>query len=165
MTIRQYGVVGLLLMVSACAQPKPYYTIKTTYDPAVTVWAQQKGTATIRGQAFLKTRGGDVKLCAGNEVGLIPDSPYVEEIAAAMRSGQFSGPANKDPAYVASVRRTLCDAQGNFSFHDLPAGEWIVQAVVRWQVPIGASMLRQGGVLIKRATTKPGETTDIIVTE
>jgi hypothetical protein len=41
---------------------------------------ENPGNASLRGQAFMKTRGGDVKLGAGSTVILIPTTPYTTEI-------------------------------------------------------------------------------------
>jgi len=42
-------------------------------DAEFASWAGT-GNANIGGQAFLKTLGGDVKTCAGQDVSLIPDN-------------------------------------------------------------------------------------------
>jgi hypothetical protein len=53
------------------------------------------GPATLHGQAFFKTVGGDVKTCAGSGVFLMPANPYGEGLATADSKG-FND-ANSDP--------------------------------------------------------------------
>jgi hypothetical protein len=94
-------------------------------------WAGN-GPANLRGQAFLKTVGGDVKTCAGERVLLLPGIPYVDELFEKAKGGISASP---DPQLMSYVRSTICDAQGNFSFAQLPAQRWYVVTRVTWGVP------------------------------
>jgi hypothetical protein len=135
------------------------YTIQTPYDPAAAEWSTKDGDATIKGQAFLKTRGGDVKTCAGNKVTLIPSTARQDEIARAIDAG-YNKLIGSVPGGGLDWRNTRCDAQGNFVFTKLPAGTWWVEAVVRWE----AADSIQGGGVREKVTTRPGDTADVIVT-
>jgi len=95
-------------------------------------WAGS-GPANLHGQAFLKTVGGDVKTCAGEPVILMPDNPYSEEMVSADAKG-FPD-ANVDPRVTSYLRRTICDAHGNFAFFNLPVGGWYIDTKVTWEIP------------------------------
>ena len=90
------------------------------------------GKSTLRGQAFLKTVGGDVKTCAGESVALVPTNPYFDELLEKWRVGVS---VNPDPRALATVRHSICDAQGNFTFTSLPTQRWYVLTSVTWGVP------------------------------
>jgi hypothetical protein len=132
------------------------------------------GPSNLRGQAFLKTVGGDVKTCAGEFVVLLPATPYVDEVIA---KGKAAVSADVDSRLMTYSRKTICDAQGNFSFAGLPAQRWYVLTLVTWGVPhIDAPSARpgpltslllgipaspatdqQGGDLVQVVTLTPGD--------
>ena len=67
----------LLLCTIGCAtipKPRTVEFIESEYDPYA-----GSGTGTIAGQAFFRTRGGDVKFGAGCEVHLNPVTSYSTE--------------------------------------------------------------------------------------
>lgn len=91
-----------------------------------------KGTANLRGQAFLKTVGGDVRTCAGSRVLLIPGNAYGDEMIAKERANLTAKPDRK---FMAQIRDTICDAQGNFTFSSVPSARWYVSTAVTWGIP------------------------------
>jgi hypothetical protein len=151
------------LALAGCAQP---YVIQAQFDPKLVEWSRQTGTATIRGQGFMRTRGGEVRTCAGQPAFLTPRSPYSDETHLFL-SQPHMGRApvqNTSPLASGFARSATCDAQGNFVFRDLPAGEWYVRVNVTWEVPISAySTALQGGTLSRPVTTRPGQTEELIV--
>jgi hypothetical protein len=59
------------------------------------------------------------------------------------------------------VKVAICDAQGNFSIPNVPAGDWILAADVRWVV--GGS--RQGGSLQQVVRVVDGGTNRFILSD
>ncbi len=55
-------------LATACATRVVAPVQRIPFPEAEYATLKMNGTAVIRGQAFLKTRGGDVKTAAGNEV-------------------------------------------------------------------------------------------------
>lgn len=94
-------------------------------------WAGS-GPGSLHGQAFLKTVGGDVKTCAGERVLLFPATPYVDNL---LDKGKHGISVSPDPRLASYEKSTICDAQGNFSFTQLPAQRWHVLTRVTWAVP------------------------------
>lgn len=102
------------------------------------------GSGGVRGQAFLRQRGGGVVTCAGEDVVLLPSVPYFREvIEEALARKQLSFAVGIANAYKSVVRRSTCDAQGNFAISDVPAGRWFVLTQVSWMVAARV----QGGVV------------------
>jgi len=152
------------------------FHIQTPFLPADFQPWSGPGPATIRGQAFMKTRGGDVKTCAGTTVILVPLNAYGREFLAADRQG-FTAADNADPHFADYLRQVTCDAQGNFVFAGVPAGPWAIEAVVTWQTsysgpddpgPLTMLLLgikphpdmdMQGGGLVKEINAVAGENT------
>ena len=59
----------------------------------------RQGTSTITGQAFVKTVGGEVRYGAGDEVSLVPVTPYTTEMTLAWRANVLGRPPQTDPGY------------------------------------------------------------------
>lgn len=131
-------------------------TIFATLDATQAAAFAGTGTANLHGQAFLKTVGGDVKTCAGEEVTLMPGLPYFDEFVAKSRSGLD---LHADQRAMDLVRHTICDAQGNFAFTGLPSQRWYIVTTVTWDVPqVGfGGMDRQGGQLLQSINLHAGD--------
>ena len=156
------GMASLMLLGGCSA---PTHQLATPFRPADFEWSQGRGSASISGQAFLKTRGGDVKTCAGNSVVLVPENPYTLELMTAAKAGKDSR-ASWDSRYQHFRRTTICDAQGRFAFRDLPAGHWLLGTTVMWEAPSTSYLTNmQGGNLSQSVTLRDGETKETILTD
>ena len=120
------------------------------------------GTNSVTGQAFLKTRGGDVKTAAGNDVYLQPVTSYSNW----SYDHRFETVAPADPRIHKYLRKTVADASGRFTFKNVPDGHYYITTAVTWQAPTGYrfALETQGGVIWKAVSVKDGETADVIVT-
>lgn len=145
------GCAGSL--ANPVARTAPY--IEEEYAPYV-----GDGTATITGQAFLKTRGGDVKYGAGNTVVLNPVTAYSSEW---FQKAVLEGKAMRepDPRTTAHTRTTTADGEGRFKFANIPSGEYYIACPISWQVGAYSS---SGGVAYAHISVQEGETVDVVVT-
>jgi len=169
---RLWALAGAL-MVCACAsvEPSPPPPMVTAFDPAEMEWAKAPGPNRIRGDGFLRTRGGDVKTCAGLDVWLVPVSNYTAEWASRNYDGQNGGYKPKlmslnpypslSQAATQYVLAKKCDAQGRFAFESLADGAYYVVATVTWEAPSQYGLETQGGELAQRVDVAGGETKTI----
>lgn len=131
--------------------------IKSEFDAQSLGLVFQKGEHLVNGQAFLTTRAGDPKTCAGNEVVLLAATPYSAERMRLIYGNDQSGYfpitgrgvqfVNDHPDYVNYRRTVVCDAAGDFVFRNVHEGEYFVIAKVIWQTPIPST---EGGFLMRR---------------
>lgn len=162
---------------AACAPTPREIILQHSYNPADFAWAEADGTNTVRGSALLRTVGGEVRTCGGLSVQMIPDVPYSRERIMHLYGKLGSGfqPASAAQAggiifmgesheYTQVGRRTVCDAQGNFRFENVPDGDWFVVAEVVWGVPYSGYVSPQGGRLMQQVTVADGETRELILT-
>lgn len=123
------------------------------------------GSATIKGQAFLKTRGGDVKTAAGNEVLLNPVTSYSNQWyeVSYLKNVPLTEP---DPRLIQYVKKQVADADGRFTFENVPPGEYYVTTMVSWEAPVGykGALVPQGGFVARKVTVKDGEKVEVILT-
>ena len=154
-------VIALVGLLAGCAHAP--YTVEAPFNPESVSWSQTPGTDTLKGQAFLRTVDGHVKTCAGYPVILVPYNRYFAEVTRAYVRG-YSALTNKDPRAHGYARETRCDADGKFSFSNLPSGEWLVVAEVRWGIPDGDFVLPQGGVVYATETTSRASSEEVILT-
>jgi hypothetical protein len=161
---------GLLaLLLTSCVSPAyvapPQVAITAPIDDAAIAKYSANGTATITGQAFTKTRGGDVKPCAGDKVLLVPSMAYTDQAVAIMVSGRGIQGGAMEGRVRDLTRSVIGDAQGNFSFEKLPAGTYHVLCNITWEVPSGTrygGLQTTGGWAWGHATVRDGETVKVI---
>jgi hypothetical protein len=135
------------------------------FDADKVQWAAARGTATIEGQAFLKTRGGDVKLGAGNWVYLIPECDEISRWFATLAPRQQISLTTMNPGLALLSHMSKADADGRFKFVDLPAGNYFVLSRVDWEAPGYYGMTQQGGFVMSNAATESGKTVSVLLTQ
>lgn len=113
--------------------------VRLEYDPY-----HADGTGSIEGQAFLKTRGGDVKFGAGNLVHLKPVTSYSQEWfeREIMRGESLAAPDPRADHYHWTTR---ADGFGGFRFDGLPPGEYYAACSIHWEFPDGQGGTRRAG--------------------
>ncbi|MGD1090116.1 MAG: hypothetical protein ABR955_15535, partial [Verrucomicrobiota bacterium] len=134
-------IVALAALVAGCATQMTTPFDESAFQPFV-----GKGTSTITGQAFQKTIGGDVKYGAGDEVSLIPATPYTTEMIQAWQKSARKNllllPPQITPQLQKYVREVIADGSGNFEFQNIPAGDYYIVCPIFWSVPIEYGMER-----------------------
>jgi len=108
------------------------------------------GSATVTGQVFMRTVGGDLKYGSGSVVTLNPVTSYSTQAYEIIgnfspdNSRVVSCPCPKlsepDKRYDEFVQQIQADAEGRFEFINVPAGEYFVNSSVVWMVPIQNAM-------------------------
>lgn len=158
-------LIGVLAAtaISGCVnvpQPAPRTAqfIESEYEPY-----DSPGTSVISGQAFLKTRGGDVKYGAGNIVSINPVTSYSTEWyeIVCIKQQHLS---SYDPRVAKYLRQTVGDGSGNFRFSNLPEGEYYLMCEIAWEVPTQYGLARSGGVAHARVKVAAGEEVKAILT-
>ena len=150
------SLLAILLLIGGCAPAivKPV----TPFNDADFAAYTKKGSASVHGQAFMKTNGGDVKYGAGNNVLLIPATRYSEEALTILDEGGYVI-IKIDPEWNKYTKTTQADATGNFEFSDLPAGDYFLECAITWST--GES--RTGGLLRKKITLANSQSLKIIL--
>ncbi|OGW44104.1 MAG: hypothetical protein A2Y66_05560 [Nitrospirae bacterium RBG_13_41_22] len=166
MLLNRLVQVSLILItiatLASCITPRIYKMV-TPFDEREFAPYSGDGTSTIQGQAFLKTRGGEVRYAAGNTVTLIPATSYSREIWQASLRGEFL--SNKDPRWYNYVREVIADGFGNFEFKNIPAGEYYIECPIFWEVPGQYGLQSTGAVVKKEIKALPNQTVKLILTQ
>jgi hypothetical protein len=146
-----------LLVVATCVGCAPNVVIPrtATFNPDEYASYDEPGKGVITGQAFLRTRGGEVRYGAGSEVSLTPVTTYSREwwdLAIVGRKRLATG----DPRVQAYTRKVLANGEGRFSFGNLPPGEYYVVTSVFWEVPSGSSRSATGQIVGQQVRLEHG---------
>ncbi len=153
-------VLGLPLTYAACSarQTVPRFVkMQTKFDYSQHEPYAKPGENSISGQAFLAQQEDSVVTCAGNRVLLLPATSYFREMIGRMVAGsEPEPPKTAYPSLKNMIRRTQCDAQGNFSFPAIPDGAWFILTQVN---------ARHGGVLITEMTLSNRSTIQVLLTD
>ena len=158
-------VVAVLVLAGCAAQKKIQLVERIPFPENEYVQLQKTGTASVKGQAFLKTRGGDVKVAAGEEIILNPVTSYSTQwYEQAYLTQKMLSPA--DSRQEQYIIKTIGDGSGRFVFKNVPAGEYYLTARVVWESPTGyqGAMELQGGYFSKRIKVADREEMEIILT-
>ena len=167
-SLRPFVAIPAALTLTTCVAGatalNPIRTV-TPFDPSLAAHIMELGANTITGQAFLRQRGGGVVTCAGATVDLFPQTPYSRERVLNLY-GTITQPSqgtrfldDPDPRYLELTRETICDADGNFRFADVPDGEYFVIARVQWEVASST----QGGPVMAPAAVSGGEEVHVLI--
>lgn len=155
------SLLAVLLLASGCVAPQQSFN--STFNEAEFAPYEKDGNSTITGQAFLKTRGGDVKFGAGNTVTLLPATSYTKEIRERVTiGGERLGP--EDSRLQKYRKTTIADGNGNFEFKDLPAGEYLLSCQITWEIPGDYGLRTTGGIAYGAVKVKADETAKVILT-
>lgn len=158
------ALIGLCaMMVSGCAGMMPPAKRNVAFDEEMFKSSIEPGTATITGQAFLKTRSGEVKFGAGNEVVCVPVNAYTIETQQRTIIGGENLEA-PDSRYAKYRRVTQADGSGNFQFSNLPAGEYFISCIIQWEYATSYGPMPTGGVAYVRVKVNEGETVKVVAT-
>ncbi|HJU05845.1 MAG TPA: carboxypeptidase-like regulatory domain-containing protein [Nitrospiraceae bacterium] len=134
MTFKSFLVYGALPAMGLMACAPVVQTRLATFNQAEYEPYGGEGTATISGEAFLRTRAGDIKKGAGNTVYLNPVTTYSTEwFERAVLGGEQLAAA--DEQAQAYERSAVTDSKGRFTFERLPPGEYYVACPITWKVP------------------------------
>ncbi len=124
----------------------------------------------IKGTAFLRTRNGQTRSCAGSPVRLFPRGPstvaFVRQ-AYGSEAGGFARRTIWEPQpFDPVVTVETCDAQGGFAFDRLPDGDYYVAAVVSIESPAGNGgyMVQEGGTIVSLVSVSGGAVKPIVLT-
>ena len=168
--MRKLVLLGFLVTLSACmASMPPKHSMVSSFDPSEVEWFASTGTNSVHGSALIRQRGGGVVTCAGRSVSLMPVSTYADERILAIYGNRLKGYSQfgatvinepPDQAYLDIARNSTCDAQGFFSFRNLPDGEFYIITDVFWEVSNYAS---QGGALMHRVTLSGGKSAEVVL--
>jgi hypothetical protein len=129
--MQKFGLflAAVVLLSSGCVAERKVMFNDDEFRPYA-----EKGNAIILGEAFLRTRGGDIKKGFGNPVYLVPVTTYTQEWFD--RVVKWNLPmAPPDPRYSQYERVATVDMDGRFEFTDLPAGQYYVATKIEWEVP------------------------------
>lgn len=125
----------------------------------------KEGSASIDGQVFLRTIGGDVKVGAGSQVSLLPTTKYFWENMQAHMQGRAI--SNGDQRALQFMRTARADGEGRFEFESVPAGRYYLMSSVYWQAPTGYrySLERHGSRIIDIVEVEEGENLSVSLTK
>jgi len=122
------------------------------------------GTGTVNGQAFLRTRGGEVKFGAGSVVHVVPVTSYSFE----WYNREILGDevlAERDARAEYFHWTVRADGFGEFLLEDLPPGEYFLACEVVWDVRGPSGRFHQaGGWAHARIKVREGRTTRAVLT-
>lgn len=160
---RRHWLCALLFLLTVgCAmqrQPRLTQVNLDEYTPY-----DVSGTAVIYGDAFLKTRSGDVKKGAGNKINLNPVTTYSTEWFERMIIGSQLL-VQADMRVHKYHRETIADSDGKFEFEGLPPGDYYLACRITWEVPIGYGQTSvTGGWAYAKVTVKAGERKKVTLT-
>ena len=143
---------------------------KSTFDISEYANFQASGSAKLSGEAFLKTRGGDVRYGAGSQILLIPATAYAREFVEQdlVRMKKEIEPPLDHRLYDI-IRSTQADSKGKFIFSNIPGGTYILYTSITWEVPqfsrtLGSYSSSTGGPVWQEITVQDGEQRLIILT-
>ena len=160
--MKKQGLLVVMVALAICGCTSKYQMV-TPYNEKDWAAYEKKGASVITGQAFLKTRGGEVRYGAGETVTLIPVTSYTTELLqASMKRAKIT---NLDSRWENHNKETVADGNGNFEFNNIPAGDYLLQCDVYWQVPGQYGMETTGATIKKQVKVSDGEKIKVIMTE
>jgi hypothetical protein len=165
----------LMTVLAGCAAP-PLVKINAPFDAKQASIINQVGNNTISGSALVRQAGGGTVTCAGSEVSLTPVTAYASERIMYLYKNTEKGYNNSVrgnfdpdlPEYITLTKKTICNAQGFFTFKNIADGQYFVVTQIRWETSeyypsVGRISSPQGGYLMRKVTVQGGVTEEIVL--
>ncbi len=119
------------------------------------------GTGTVAGHLAVTDPDGELHVGTGCDIELVPVTPYTQEmVEVELGQGFFLYPS-ADSRFKKYARVTRSDSNGNFVFHQVPAGQYFVCGEVDWLPPASEDYEVQWG--LERITVGKGQTVNVTV--
>lgn len=155
-----FAVLSFLLLAGCVQQPPMEYY---SGFPAMTYSELPKsGTGTVTGQVFMRTIGGDVKYGAGSPVLLLQDTEYMRQFYNAAMENKRA--PQIDTRAISAGFKAQANGSGEFTFNNVPPGDYFVASEVRWGAPTRYGISNQGGPVIVTTTVSDGSVSTVMVT-
>lgn len=155
------ALAAALLTAGCAARPEPKMTYP--FNPDDHAKCAGEGAGELTGQAFFRQVGGGTVFAAGEDVVLMPDTPYVRQLLHVTTQAWGRPPVNLDRRLRDYTRYTRADGFGNFTFANLPACDYIVETQKYWSTG-GAYDPVQGGILWAPVSLAAGEAKKVVLT-
>jgi hypothetical protein len=156
-------IVFVVIVVGCATIPPPqWYPVTDSAEAEYTHYLTE-GTATLMGQAFLTQQGGGVVKAAGRMVKLDPATSIGNEWWG--KAGKVWVHRSLTPPSVnfhKARRTTIADADGKFTFYDLPSGKYYVRTEVTWEI---GGYYPQGGIVGQVIEIQNGQTKEVILNQ
>ena len=163
-TISRLVLLGLVANATTyAAEP---VRLKSTFSADEVKWVQVAGTAAVSGTATLKLKDGTFKNCSGFNVELLPVTQYSSERIFKTYGNNEQGQVlvEDDPpkfipdaaGYHQMLLKGVCDAKGEFSFGNVPSGDYYVMAFIIWDIMNEGRGAKAGGAVMHRIHVENG---------
>jgi len=162
--MRHFALLAIVVVLTACATASSSQS-RMPFPESEYQALAKTGTGIVKGRAFVETEGGVIKTAAGNEVILNPVTSYsMEWYEKAYLPGKAM--AEADPRLSKYIMAQIVDADGRFTFKNVPPGDYFVTTRIVWESSTGqGSPQRRGGTISKRVTVKDGHVTEVNITQ
>ncbi len=136
--MRAFAVVAVAAALTACSAP---LTVNAPISADDYKDCNRSGGSTVVGQAFGRTKGGDIKSAAGFTVHLDRVTPYSSAVFKALHDhgpwedAETEANTMKDlnPVMLGCRRNAQVDLSGHFTFKTVPFGDYFASIYIRWQ--------------------------------
>lgn len=151
----------LALFCAACGPRQLPNAVAFNADEAA--YIHKHGSATIKGEAFVINSSGRAVKAAGQDVWLVPATPYAKQRFTAIYGTKKSVPARavaqfaSDPDYLANTRRAKMGSNGKFSFEDVAPGAYFIVSQMTWK---GEDEMSSHGAAMYETVTITGKETE-----
>jgi hypothetical protein len=156
-----FAVLSFLLL-AGCVQPQPMEQF-SGFPEQTYLDLPKSGTGTVTGQVFLRTVGGDVKYGAGSPVLLLQETDYMRQFYSAWLDNKRA-PVLDNRALYAGFK-VQANGSGEFTFNNVPPGDYYVVSQVTWGAPTPYGVSNQGGSIMVRAIVANDSVTTVMVTK
>ncbi|MGK5057316.1 hypothetical protein ACQ4WY_10265 [Janthinobacterium sp. LB2P49] len=160
------SVLAVVLM--GCSTPRPP-VVMPEFQQAEYDALSKTGSGGVKGQAFMKTKGGEFKKAGGEKVTLRPKTEYARKLAmlpASLYKRQVVGTVS--PKIRDYDRTTMADSEGRFEFTDVPDGTYYVTTNVSWSVFYPGAFTpvesKQGGTITTEVTVADSKVSTVMLT-
>lgn len=145
--------------------------IKSAFKVYDVKWVKEKGGASVVGSASIKLENGELKGCAGFNVELLPVADYSSERILKTYGNNKRGQilvSENPPKFTPDVKEyhemvifSKCNADNEFVFNDVPAGNFYVLAFIIWDETKAHVSVKSGGAVMKKIKVKSNSKVEV----